>query len=34
MGGKITWKSTINKGTEFILTFTNKNNIHEKNLTN
>jgi PAS domain S-box-containing protein len=34
MEGKITWKSTINKGTEFILTFTNKNNIHEKNLTN
>lgn len=34
MQGKITWKSTINKGTEFILTFTNKTNLHEKNLTN
>jgi PAS domain S-box-containing protein len=34
MGGKIIWKSILNKGTEFILTFHNKINLHEKNLTN
>ena len=34
MQGKITWKSSVNKGTEFIITFTNKTNLHEKNLTN